>query len=93
MEQASLELPTVVPSTDPDRPRLVHRARLLAGLGLGWHIVEAVIAVTAGAAAGSVALVGFGADSVVEGGAGSTFSGVARPNTLLPSVRSAERRG
>jgi divalent metal cation (Fe/Co/Zn/Cd) transporter len=70
MEHASLELPTVVPSIDPDRLPLVRRARLLAGLGLGWHVVEAVVAVTAGLAAGSIALVGFGADSVVEGGAG-----------------------
>jgi divalent metal cation (Fe/Co/Zn/Cd) transporter len=70
MEQASLELAGAVPSIDPDRPRLVRRARLLAGLGLGWHVVEAAIAVMAGLAAGSIALVGFGADSVVEGGAG-----------------------
>jgi len=70
MEQASLQLPTVTPPVAPDRPRLVGRARLLAGLGLGWHVIEAVIAVAAGLAAGSIALVGFGADSVVEGGAG-----------------------
>jgi divalent metal cation (Fe/Co/Zn/Cd) transporter len=70
MEQASLELPTVAPPVVPDRLRLVRRARLLAGLGLGWHVIEAVIAVTAGLAAGSIALVGFGVDSVVEGGAG-----------------------
>jgi divalent metal cation (Fe/Co/Zn/Cd) transporter len=70
VERASLELPTGVPSIDPDRPRLVRRARLLAALGVGWHVIEAVIAITAGLAAGSIALVGFGADSVVEGGAG-----------------------
>jgi divalent metal cation (Fe/Co/Zn/Cd) transporter len=71
MEQASLELRTVVPPVDPGRLRLVRRARLLAGLGLGWHVIEAIIAVTVGLAAGSIALVGFGADSVVEGGAGA----------------------
>jgi divalent metal cation (Fe/Co/Zn/Cd) transporter len=48
----------------------VRRARLLAWLGIGWHAIEALIAMTAGIAAGSIALVGFGADSVVEGGAG-----------------------
>jgi divalent metal cation (Fe/Co/Zn/Cd) transporter len=70
MEQASLQLPSATPPVAPDRPRLVRRARLLAGLGVGWHVIEAAIAVAAGLAAGSIALVGFGADSVVEGGAG-----------------------
>jgi divalent metal cation (Fe/Co/Zn/Cd) transporter len=70
MEQASLQLPVAAPPIDRDRGRLVRRARLLAWLGLGWHAIEAVIAVAAGLAAGSIALVGFGADSVVEGAAG-----------------------
>src|SRR5436190_1129017 len=49
-----------------DRESLVKRARLLAWLGLGWHAVEAAVALLAGLAAGSIALVGFGVDSVVE---------------------------
>jgi divalent metal cation (Fe/Co/Zn/Cd) transporter len=53
-----------------DRTRLVSRAKLLAWLGIGWHAVEAAIAVLAGLAAGSIALVGFGLDSVVESAAG-----------------------
>jgi divalent metal cation (Fe/Co/Zn/Cd) transporter len=52
------------------RAPLVARARALAWLGLGWHLVEAGVAIGAGAAAGSVALVGFGADSLIEGAAG-----------------------
>jgi divalent metal cation (Fe/Co/Zn/Cd) transporter len=52
------------------RGRLVARARQLAWLGLGWHVVEAAVAVTAGVVAGSVALVGFGADSLIEAAAG-----------------------
>jgi divalent metal cation (Fe/Co/Zn/Cd) transporter len=52
------------------RRRLVARARQLAWLGLGWHVVEAAVAVTAGVVAGSVALVGFGADSLIEAAAG-----------------------
>jgi divalent metal cation (Fe/Co/Zn/Cd) transporter len=39
-------------------------------VGLGWHLVEAAVAVVAGIAAGSIALVGFGIDSVIEAGAG-----------------------
>ena len=53
-----------------ERERLVARARLLAWLGLGWHVLEASVAIAAGVVAGSVALVGFGADSFIEAGAG-----------------------
>jgi divalent metal cation (Fe/Co/Zn/Cd) transporter len=43
---------------------------MLAWLGLGWHVVEAAVAILAGVLAGSVALIGFGADSLVEAAAG-----------------------
>lgn len=49
-----------------ERTRLGRRARLLAAASVGYNLVEAFIAIAAGAAAGSVALVGFGLDSVVE---------------------------
>ena len=49
-----------------ERARLGRRAQLLAGASVAYNVVEAVIAVTAGLVAGSVALVGFGLDSVVE---------------------------
>jgi divalent metal cation (Fe/Co/Zn/Cd) transporter len=49
-----------------DRARLGRRAQLLAGASVAYNVVEAVVAVTAGLAAGSVALLGFGLDSVVE---------------------------
>jgi divalent metal cation (Fe/Co/Zn/Cd) transporter len=52
------------------RERLVRRALLLARVGLAWHLVEAAVAIAAGVVAGSVALVGFGADSLVEAAAG-----------------------
>jgi divalent metal cation (Fe/Co/Zn/Cd) transporter len=52
------------------RRRLVVRARMLAWVGLGWHVVEAAVAIAAGIAAGSIALIGFGADSLVEAAAG-----------------------
>jgi divalent metal cation (Fe/Co/Zn/Cd) transporter len=48
------------------RDRLGRRARLLAGASVAYNTVEAVVALAAGAAAGSAALVGFGLDSVVE---------------------------
>ena len=52
--------------TTPERARLARRAQLLAGASVTYNVVEAVIAVAAGIVAGSVALVGFGLDSVVE---------------------------
>lgn len=59
-----------LPSTDAQRPKLIARAKRLARLGLAWHAVEATVAVVAGLAAGSVALIGFGIDSVIEAAAG-----------------------
>jgi divalent metal cation (Fe/Co/Zn/Cd) transporter len=53
-----------------DRSALVDRARLLARLGIAWHAVEAAVAIGAGVVAGSIALVGFGADSLIESAAG-----------------------
>lgn len=53
-----------------ERRRLLGRARWLTRLALGWHVLEAAIAIAAGVVAGSVALVGFGADSVIEVAAG-----------------------
>jgi divalent metal cation (Fe/Co/Zn/Cd) transporter len=53
-----------------ERGRLVNRAKLLAWLGIGWHGIEATIAIAAGLVAGSIALVGFGADSLIESTAG-----------------------
>lgn len=66
-----LTLPLVQAGPTPaERARLERRARLLAWFGIGWHVVEALIAVIAGFAAGSIALVGFGADSMIEAIAG-----------------------
>jgi hypothetical protein len=66
----TLPLALSVAQADADRLRLLGRARWLTQLALGWHVCEAAIAIAAGAVAGSVALVGFGADSLIEAGAG-----------------------
>ena len=50
-----------------ERSRWERGARLLAWGGNAWHLVEFAIAVGAGIAAGSIALIGFGADSLIEG--------------------------
>jgi divalent metal cation (Fe/Co/Zn/Cd) transporter len=54
-------------TADPEqRRRLGRRAQLLAGASVTYNVIEAIIAISAGLTAGSVALVGFGLDSVVE---------------------------
>jgi divalent metal cation (Fe/Co/Zn/Cd) transporter len=58
---------SVAPALSPaKRVRLGRRAQLLAGVSVTYNLVEAAVAVTAGAAAGSIALIGFGLDSLVE---------------------------
>jgi divalent metal cation (Fe/Co/Zn/Cd) transporter len=70
-----VELPTL-PSVGPEprRPRrddawlrAARRARLLSWLSLGWMTAEGVLGVLAGAVAGSIALVGWGLGSAIEG--------------------------
>jgi divalent metal cation (Fe/Co/Zn/Cd) transporter len=47
--------------------RLAGRVKLLSWLSLGWMTLEGGIAILAGILAGSIALVGFGIDSAIEG--------------------------
>jgi divalent metal cation (Fe/Co/Zn/Cd) transporter len=47
--------------------RLARRARLLSWASLGYMTMEGGIAIVAGVLAGSVALIGFGLDSAIEG--------------------------
>jgi hypothetical protein len=49
-----------------DRPRLIRRARRLEYFTVVWNSLEALVSISAGLIAGSVALVGFGLDSVIE---------------------------
>ena len=49
-----------------ERARLSRRAQLFAGMSVAYNGVEAVVALAAGVAASSSALIGFGLDSVVE---------------------------
>ncbi len=52
--------------TAVERQRYGRRAQLLAAASVAYNVIEAVIAIGAGLVAGSVALVGFGLDSIVE---------------------------
>jgi divalent metal cation (Fe/Co/Zn/Cd) transporter len=79
-----------LPLAPPRRARLQRRAQGLARLGLAWHLVEAGVALAAGIVAGSVALVGFGADSLVELLAGAVL--LWRFGAARASSPGAERR-
>jgi len=73
-----------------ERARLQRRARRLAWGGNLWHLVEFAIAVAAGISASSIALVGFGIDSLIEVLAGSVVVWLFTGHRLHSD--SAERR-
>jgi divalent metal cation (Fe/Co/Zn/Cd) transporter len=54
------------PLTDDRRRVLQRRIRFIVAFTIGYNAIEAVIAIVAGTAASSAALIGFGLDSVVE---------------------------
>jgi divalent metal cation (Fe/Co/Zn/Cd) transporter len=86
-------LPIVVPARAPDaseRAHLQRRARRLAWGGSLWHVAEFAIAVAAGISASSIALVGFGIDSLIEVLAGSVVVWLFTGRRLHSD--SAERR-
>jgi divalent metal cation (Fe/Co/Zn/Cd) transporter len=53
-------------ATISDRSALVRRGLLLNYLTIGYNTIEAIVSVAAGLVSSSVALVGFGVDSVIE---------------------------
>ena len=74
-----------------DRPRLLRRGWWLSVATVGWNVVEGVIAVAAGMAAGSVALVGFGLDSFVETASAAVVGWRLRDELHGTSPERAER--
>ena len=59
--------PAIAPALGAtDRAALVRRGHRLAYVTLGYNSVEGIIAIGAGLVAGSLSLVGFGADSLIE---------------------------
>jgi divalent metal cation (Fe/Co/Zn/Cd) transporter len=64
------------------REALLRRGLNLERLTIGWNALEAIVAIGAGYLAGSVALVGFGLDSVIE-----SISGVALYRRLSLELR------
>ncbi len=54
-------------TTRDEYARLARKVKLLSWLSLGWMTIEGAVAIVAGIVAGSIALIGFGMDSAVEG--------------------------
>ena len=54
-----------------DRSALAARGRRLEYVTIGWNCLEGIVAIVAGVLAGSVSLLGFGVDSVIEVASGS----------------------
>ena len=75
--------------TEPRREHLARRARWLLVATVAWNAVEMVVAVAAGIVAGSLALVGFGLDSLIEVFAASVVLWQYRGH--LPASRSQAR--
>ncbi len=53
-------------TSDGEQARLQHRGFWLEYASMAWMVAEAGVAITAGVIASSIALVGFGLDSVIE---------------------------
>jgi divalent metal cation (Fe/Co/Zn/Cd) transporter len=75
-----------VSSSATTRSLALRSALRLEYLTVGWNVVEASIGLVAGLVAGSIALVGFGGDSVVE-----SLSGAVLIWRLLVERRGADR--
>jgi len=64
---AATSLTSVTSGGGPDRPAVLRRrVRRLVAATMTYNVVEAVVAITAGIGASSVALIGFGLDSTIE---------------------------
>jgi divalent metal cation (Fe/Co/Zn/Cd) transporter len=63
----------MVQSAILERPAVVRHGRRLEYFTIAWNALEGLVAVVAGAIAGSISLVGFGIDSFVEVTSGSVL--------------------
>ena len=66
LERTTPRVVTRRPVASDERAAFEQRARRLAWGANAWHVAEFAIAIAAGISAGSIALIGFGIDSLIE---------------------------
>ncbi len=74
-----------------ERTPLLRWALLLAIATVGWNIVEGLVAIAAGTAASSIAMLGFGIDSFVETASGAVLAWRLRAELRARSPERAEQ--
>ena len=74
-----------------ERTRLQHRALVLEYATIAWNLGEAVFTIGLGIAAGSLALIGFGTDSIIEMFASSVVVWHIRPGHATDSATRTRR--
>jgi divalent metal cation (Fe/Co/Zn/Cd) transporter len=79
------------PNTTPERSAQLQRGLRLELLTVGWNVVEALVAILAALAAGSIALLGFGIDSVIETTSGAILLWRLRAERTARSREDVER--
>ena len=75
-----------------DRSRLLRRGVLLEVFTVGYNVLEGVVGIAAGIAAGSVALTGFGVDSLIEVTSGAILWWRLRAELGSPPLRAVVER-
>lgn len=83
---------TALAAVASDRSALVQRGLRLESLTVAWNSAEAAIGIAAGVVAGSIALVGFGLDSVIEVSSGAVLLWRLRADRDHARREQAERR-
>ncbi len=78
--------------SDKNTSLFIRRALLLEYTTIGWNIIEGVIAISSGTAAGSIALIGFGLDSFIEVTAAGALIWRLKKQGSLDEELDAEKR-
>ena len=81
-----------LPVASDARNRLVRRALWLEYFTVGWNVLEGIVAISAGAVAGSIALIGFGLDSGIEVTSGAILIWRFRQHGMGDDVETAAER-
>src|SRR5215467_7725012 len=87
-----VQVPLTHAPQDSARQSLLLRARRLEYLTLAWNAFEAAVALLAGILSGSIALVGFGLDSVIECASAIVVLWRVRRDSDVQCRERAERR-